>query len=414
MKIMEKTSRSNYMIKIVMITILIQAAYVLLIMMTGVRYVLPYAAGISAAFIIPKLADLYSRKIGLAASCVMLAGAAVILVILHSEIFDGMQLVMNSLFEASEKTQAYLYDKYEVIRDPGTFIQCMRYAVLWTGIAAGTAMSFLSLKIMRWVSGLVFILCAGCFAYFGLLPQAIPAMIMIVALAAVLSESRLTAVLPVMIAGMMVFALILAVAPGENKAVSKADENLRDKLATRTVSIQGNEKSEAQQENEKQTEEENGANGQSLFGGGTKSMKGWIVLGLILLFAMILFIPAVIHDRLEKRRKKNRMDIDSKDPKTAVRAMFPYAVKWLKEAGLKTGNVPFADLTEGVRELSSEEYALEYSDMLVKWKLAAYSDHDLGEDERCEMKAFLEKTIADVREKMSFADKIRVRFVTAL
>lgn len=411
---MDRTNRSNDIIKIIMITILLQAAYLLLVMMTGVRYVLPYAAGISAAFLIPQLAGIYSRKIGLAASGVMLAAAAVMLVILHSEIFDGMHLVMNSLFEASEKTQAYLYDKYEVIRDPGTFIRCMRYGVLWTGMAAGATMSYMTLKIMRWISGLVFILCAGCFAYFGLLPQAIPAMIMIAALAAVLSDSRLTAVLPVMIAGMVVFALILAVAPGENKAVSKVDENLRDKLATSTVSIEGNQKSAAQQENEKQNEEENGANGKSLFGGGAKSMKVWIVLGLVILFAMILFIPAVIHDRLEKRRKKNRMGIDSKDPKTAIRAMFPYAVKWLKEAGLKTGNVPFADLTEGVRELSSEEYALEYSDMLVKWKLAAYSDHDLGEDERREMKVFLDKTIADVHAKMSFGDKIRVRFVTAL
>ena len=411
---MDKTNRSNDIIKIIMITILLQAAYLLLVMMTGVRYVLPYAAGISAAFLIPQLAGIYSRKIGLAASGVMLAAAAVMLVILHSEIFDGMHLVMNSLFEASEKTQAYLYDKYEVIRDPGTFIRCMRYGVLWTGMAAGATMSYMTLKIMRWISGLVFILCAGCFAYFGLLPQAIPAMIMIAALAAVLSDSRLTAVLPVMIAGMVVFALILAVAPGENKAVSKVDENLRDKLATSTVSIEGNQKSAAQQENEKQNEEENGANGKSLFGGGAKSMKVWIVLGLVILFAMILFIPAVIHDRLEKRRKKNRMGIDSKDPKTAIRAMFPYAVKWLKETGLKTGNVPFADLTEGVRELSSEEYALEYSDMLVKWKLAAYSDHDLGEDERREMKVFLDKTIADVHAKMSIGDKIRVRFVTAL
>ena len=412
---MDRTNRSNDIIKIIMITILLQAAYLLLVMMTGVRYVLPYAAGISAAFLIPQLAGIYSRKIGLAASGIMLAAAAVMLVILHSEIFDGMHLVMNSLFEASEKTQAYIYEKFEIVRDPGTYLECMKYAVLETGIVVGSVLSFIPVKAMRWICGGVCVLCAGCFAYFGILPQAVPAMITVIALTAVMAGSKLKAVLPVMVAGTLIFALILTISPGENKAVSKIDENLRDKLATSTVSIQGNEQTKSEQENkEKNKDNSDGSGDQSFLGGGIKNMKVWIVLGLILLTAMILFIPAVIHDRLEKKRKKNRQGINSKDPKAAVCAMFPYTVKWLKEAGLKTGNVPFADLVEGVREISTDEYSREYSKMLIKWKEAAYSDYDLNEEDRSAMKDFMERTIADVREKMSFAEKMRVRFVTAL
>jgi hypothetical protein len=237
---------------------------------------------------------------------------------------------------------------------------------------------------------------------------------MVAALTAVLAGGKLRAALPVVIAGVVVFSLILAISPGENKAVSKVDENLRDKLATSTVSIEGNESTESESGKAKQDKDENDDGGQALLGGGKKNMKIWIVLGLILLTAMILFIPAVIHDRLEKRRKKNRKGIDSPDPKTAVCAMFPYAVRWLAAGGLETGNVPFAELAGGVREMTSADYAAQYDDMLVKWKEAAYSDYAFGEDDRSRMKEFMERTIADVREKMSFKDKLKVRFVTAL
>ncbi|GEM_PF-1509843 len=400
---------------IISCTMLLTATFCMLIMMTGTRTVLQYAIGLPLAFALPNLIRSGSKKGAIAFSVVTAVAAAVTIIIWHSEIIDGICLLVNNLYVASEKSQAYLYDKFEIARDPGSYILCMRYAALWMGTAAGAILSFIPMRIMRWISCLICIADLISLAFFGLLPNVICGGVMMVSAAAVLCSGRSKSMVPVMIAGVLAFVIVVAISPGEFKSISKADENLRDKLATSTVSIQGNEKASSESKNNKENRQGKGSAKKNRQADNEKKyMKIWIVLGLILLTAMILFIPAVIHDRLEKKRKKNRKDLDSQDPGQAIRAMFPYAVKWLQAAGLGSANIPFADYQQSVKEMTSDEYSDEYSLMLERWKEAAYSDHVFNEEDRAGMKLFMDRTIADVKSRMGMRDKLKVRFVTAL
>ena len=250
-------------------------------------------------------------------------------------------------------------------------------------------------------------------AYYGLLPQAGGAALMIAALAVLAGGARLRTLWPLLIIVAIVFAAMLAINPGENKAISRADEQLRDQLAFRTAQLSG------QQQLEEEMQEE------QLSGGGglaellednplkeNKRLRNFLLLALVIL--LILFVPAVIHDRLERKRKRVRAGMDSADPAQAVRAMFPYAVRWLKAYGVQMQNQPFASLRPQVGTLMDGEYATTYDRMVTLWKEAAYSDREITEEHRQEMTRFVEQTVKLTRSKMNWKKKANVRFRLAL
>ncbi|MDO4860839.1 MAG: hypothetical protein Q4A48_07450 [Bacillota bacterium] len=405
--------------------ILLTAIFCLLIMMTGVRKVTPFAFGLPAVFIVLSLIKLWSRKAPddsgkakngkafyIAAGAVG-AAAVIALVTAHSEIFDGAKLLLNSLYKSSEATQAYVYEQYDVSRDPGSYMFCMRAAILWIGCLIGALTAFIPVRFFRWTGVAFAAIYILSLAYFGMLPKTVPLAVMLCALTVLFTGGRLRSAVPVMVVIAVVFVTVAAVSPGENQNISRFDEQMRDKLAFSTVSIEGNELAADKQE-QNVSGEKNGGSKTGLFGSRIKNNRLLIIIGLIILTALILFIPAVIHDRLEKKRRKNRAGIDSKDPREAIRAMFPYAVRWLKESGVQTGNVPFASLKEDVRGKEGEAYSGRYSEMLKLWKEAAYSDHALNEDNKNEMKSFMNDTIEKVRGKLDLKGRLRVRFRTAL
>ena len=117
---------------------------------------------------------------------------------------------------------------------------------------------------------------------------------------------------------------------------------------------------------------------------------------------------------IRKRRDKYRAGIDSSDPKEAITAMFPYAVRWLQPAGIDTSGKTFTSLIPVIRSDISVQYADRYTGMYELWKEAAYSDHQISEESRAQMKWFLNDTISMIKDRSDLKDRIAATVKYAL
>ena len=143
--------------------------------------------------------------------------------------------------------------------------------------------------------------------------------------------------------------------------------------------------------------------------GGFLAENKWIaaVIVAVLILAALGAAGWIFMKRLRKRQAENRAGIDSTDPREAIVAMFPYAIRWLQPAGIDVTGKHFASLTPMIRADVSEQYAERYTGMYELWKEAAYSDHEMTEDRRGEMKGFLSDTIKMITDKSDIGAKIR-------
>ena len=111
-------------------------------------------------------------------------------------------------------------------------------------------------------------------------------------------------------------------------------------------------------------------------------------LGLVIALLIIAVIAAAVFllwRRIDKKRKALREGIDSHDPRTAVTALFPYTVRWLKAGGIDTDAHPFSELTPYIAGEYSQDYANRYRKMYILWREAAYSDHRIDEQTKNSM-----------------------------
>ena len=117
--------------------------------------------------------------------------------------------------------------------------KCMRLAVCWFGCITGTIVALPSTAVRRGI-------CIGaaaavmlCLAYFGLLPQPVLAGIMLISLLITASAGKIKTLLPLLILTTLLFSAIIMIDPGESINISRADEQLRDKLAVQTARLEG-------------------------------------------------------------------------------------------------------------------------------------------------------------------------------
>ena len=338
-----------------------------------------------------------------------------VLIILRKYIGSGFALMINSLYDMAEEAQAYIYDRFTVgskgDNDPDL---CMILATVWISVLAGLLAAIPGDRFRGLINTLIIIVTLIIFAYFGMIPSWIGAMVLVAAFLISVNRGRINSSWPLILAVMLVFGGIILLDPGENYSVSRVNENLRDRFAFHTSYIQG---MEAPQEEPDQQEERSGiVSGIREFLNGDTTEES--VTHLIIVIAIPLIIIAaiiyLIHRRLAARRKQVRMDIDSKDPNTAIGVMFPYTVKWLKPCGVDIAGAHFSDLTPEIREHTHSEYAGRYEDMLRLWMEAVYSDHKLSEDDRTDMSLFMKDTIAMSKKKADWKEKLRIRFKYAL
>ena len=346
-------------------------------------------------------------------AAMLLAGG----IVLHSSLIMGTEMILNHLYALGEEAQAYLYDRFEIpAEEEITSGRSKALAVLWMGLAAGGLTGIPPVRMRQWILAGAVLGVFGCLAYFGLVPMALPMGLLLLAGCIALSGGRLRAVLPLLAVLIVIFGVIMAVDPGENTQVSRADEQLRDRMALSTVRLEGMQAPQ-QEESQDQQEDEGDSGGEDSQPEDIQkflhhNIKG--ILLLILLVACVLFIPAVLRDRLEKRRRKNRAGIDSEDPAEAIRAMFPYAVRWLQAEGMTVGNRTYVSLQPSVNRRFSELYGDRYGQMLQLWREAAYSSHPMDEEGRASMEEFLQETIRMVNGRAGWRDRMRFKYVLAL
>ena len=350
------------------------------------------------------------------AAVLIIAAAALALVIPEfSHVRDGIALLMNQLFAIAEREQAYVYNRMGTSDGATDSLTCIRNAVLWAGCAAGMLLSLPGRDERRKICVAVFIAACAVFAYFGLMPNAWCIAAMAVCMTVAAGRGRLAALIPVLLICALIFGAVMAADPGESVPVSRSDESARDLLAVRTVRLEGLQSKSADAEKEKQEKKDKGGEGSDENKDKAASdRRMMIVLLLVLITLLILFVPSVIHDRLEKKRKKNREGIDSDDPATAVRAMFPYAVRWLGAYGLGGRDRLFSAYTEEAEKEISYSYARQYEKMLELWNEAAFSDHEITAGRCEEMRSFMDMTVKMTKEKISRKEKAKVRFRLAL
>ena len=348
------------------------------------------------------------RRIRLYVSIAIAVLLVAALIVLRKYIGNGLELIMNSLYDYAEAAQAYVYDRFEIgsTGDNNPYL-CMMLGTLWISLLTGLVTAYPSAAARRIIALAAAVFSMLAFAYYGLIPSWVCIAVIAAALIFVLSRGSILSTLAVFAAVLVVFGAVMLIDPGESYGISRVDENFRDRFAFKSSYLERdaesiNDLTEIEEQQQDQ-QNRNTGEGSEFF----EEHRGLVVvIVLILILAAIGAAVWMFMQRIKKRQAEHRAGIDSSDPKQAIIAMFPYAVRWLQPAGIDTSGKTFPSLVPAIRSDVSEEYADRYAGMYELWKEAAYSDHEMSEDNRTEMNSFLSDTIAMIKDRGDLSTRI--------
>ena len=371
-------------------------------------------AGVIVYTVLTFLEEKLDGRIRLYVAAGIFVALVVLGIVLRKYLWGGIGLIMNSVYDASEATQAYIYERFNIGSTADEHsVMCVRTAAAFLSSALGLLAALPPAAIRRAVGLGAAIYAMILFAYYGIIPAAVCVAIIIVALVFVLARGGILSALPVLLASLALFGIIMLISPGESYGISRADENFRDRFALRSAYLENDMYQDYQDElndpyeDQDETTEDNG----QIF-----SEHKWLLPLIIALLVLAGLIVAayLFYKRYRRRRDANREGIDSDDPRTAIVAMFPYAVRWLKAADLDVAGKNFASLVEPLRKDVSEQYSKYFSSMYVLWREAAYSDHEMHVEKKEAMHEFMEETANMVKRDLNWKDKIITAFKYAL
>lgn len=294
-------------------------------------------------------------------------------------ILDGSRMLANRMFERSALSQSYVYDYFTVSGHSAA------EAVLWLSLLSGALCA-------RWGNRFLAALCGLwmlAMAYFGVTPGALwlAALLLTGLLAAIPGQQRWLYGLMV---GILVAGIALAVtriAPEPNKAVSAVDDRLRDVLAA--VSVTYEQTPVPTEVPQPEIVPQWSTQLQQPDHGVQKAAVNMLFILLASLTLALLFIPAVLKDRAEKKREQARAGLDDPDHGTAIRAMYLYARKW-------------GTLSDAPAEIPAEVYAI--------WQEAAFSDHAMNETQREIMRGYLKETAEKIWLAADWKKRLHIRY----
>ena len=388
----------------------LMSLFSLLLASASLPTAIPFAlAGVVTYLVLTYLGNILNERVKYYAAAGTFLVLVVVFIVLRHYIWGGIGTVMNEVYGVSESEQAYIYNKFTVNSDAESHPDMsVRLAVIWVSMLVG-AIASIPPAIARKVIG-IFAVCASmiAYAYYGIMPSVACLVVMAIALILLLAGGSLLSTLPVLLATLLIFGAILLISPGENYGISRADENIRDRLALRSAYLETNLDTEMPDQSEmfEDLEQNDDTNNESVVQ--NKGML-WLIIGGLILLALA-GAAYFIYSRYKKRRAKNRLGLDSPDPKTAIKAMFPYGVKWLGAGEIDVSGKAFEKLVPMVEHSISPEYAENFEGMYALWQEAAYSDHPMDEEGRANMQNFLNDTISAITSNFNFKDKI----ITAL
>ena len=394
--------------------LLVTTALALFCMFIYSPELLPFVLACPVVFMI--IATIGSVKPGVArwlAAGVVSVILLTVAIIWRDAIFGGLFTLINEFYDSAEEAQAYVYDRMSVESEvtEGAY----RAGIAWISALAGMAAALPPVQVRRAFSGLIAIAIILALAYYGMEPSAICIAVMIAALIAAVARGNIMSILPVALAALLLFGAVVLVDPGESYTVSRINENLRDRFALHSALLETDESlyDETEEDFEEDMEdEEDPETGDSEE---TSEYGKYALYGLIILAVAALGITAfLLIRRFIKKRAQNRRGINSDDSREAVTAMFPYAVRWLKGYGIEQPDPSFSSMEHALKKEFSDTYSDRFMDMYDIWNEAAYSDHDVTEESRISMEAFVEDTVAEVNKKCKLRDKLRLTLRYAL
>lgn len=389
---------------------MLMAMFSLLLSSAYIPEMIPFALPVIPVFIVlTTLESLDRSRIRLIVSAVIAVALIALLIIFRKYIGSGWALITDHLYDSAEEAQAYIYNRFHVGSTGEEHpYRSMHFALLWGSSAIGLMAAQLPVKARRLLAAALGVVTMIAFAYYGIIPSSICIAIMIAALVFALARGHIMSSIPVLLLVMIIFGAIMLADPGENYGISRADENFRDRFALRSSFLEKTEDSlddlssiEDGMQNEQDQNE--GSAGSGFIA------EHRMLMTLIIILAILAAAGAagwMFRQRLHKKQLANRAGIDSSDPREAIVAMFPYAVRWLQPAGIDTSGKSFDSLIPMIRADVSEEYADSYKGMYELWKEAAYSDHEMREESRNEMNMFLQETISMIRGKGNFRNNL--------
>jgi len=376
----------------------------------GALPLLPLLTGGIPCLLLPLLPDRPRRRVALA----LAVGSLLVLLFLWGTWGDGVKYALNRLLAASEARQSYLYERFSLTAPEGQWPALLRSALLILGLAAGGLLSLPG----KGISLLAFGGLCGVEAYLGLSPTFGWCALLTVGILLTLLE-RWESSLPWLAVGALalVWGLTLTLFPGESLPLSTWEEGARDRLALQTVAYgelpQATPTPPPPEEDHSQFFQEEDTAG--ALGGfqltWTRPMKAGLAIAL---FALLLFLPALLSDRARRRREANLRALDHPDSAQATRNAFLYALRWLRLGGLDLPNGPYSHLTGPISDRFSPELAGQFQALLPLWQEAAYSAHPIPSEGRQAMRAFADAAKGAAWEKLGRWERFKATYITPL
>ena len=347
------------------------------------------------------------------------------LIVMNTAFTGGAKLLANELFDIGESQQGYIYDRFDIGADVtfgGRYVcACILAVFLALGFLAA------SRPVARLLTALgLFAFCVFVCAYFGIAP-------VYMAIIGILVSPVLffLAATGVSLKGFLIGALFLgavmgatgvitwAAAPEKNIAVSETEERLRDFFSGRTLHFANMGAEDDKDKDRNDTEEKDDEVKDE---GQPPGETGGSVNGVTLLFIIlaiigilaILFIPAVLLDKVKKRRAKNKEGMNSDDNAVAIRSNFMYLMRWFRYKGWYGENEFFEDAVPSIEKGVSAEYADSFKDMYELWKEAAFSDKEQSDENRECMEKFVDESVAYLWDQADFKERMKIKYKYAL
>lgn len=370
--------------------------------------------GLLAAFTLPLIRK---SKTAIIAAAAVLSVAAVVFAAFYSDASDGLLAFLNRLMAASELRQAYKYEMFAVASSPETVMRGIRLAAISFGLAAGVFAGVFTRLSCEAVAAVFTMLFAAAAAYLGILPETGWCIFACAATLLALCTRAGFKLHTVVCVGLALCAVCLVCVyalPSESAAASELNDLIRDSLAGQTA-VYGDpsvseDNNRQEQENNFQTvekPEDDTPQGMTL---GT-DIYPYL---LILLFALVLFIPAVLSDRRKKRLAALHEGMDSEDNAVCIRAMFLCAMRWMRRGGCEMLNAPFSEYADQIEQRLSHELKAEFEEVLPLWQEAAYSAHAMQPEQREKMREFMVSVSGFVTENSGRIKKLLIKYVYAI
>lgn len=338
---------------------------------------------------------------------------------------QGLQALLNRLFDASEAVNAYAYERFAVPADQPAALAVILLLIL--------GFSLLGVTLMTGSRLLGLILMAGAVlfqVYFGLsFPAWVNVPLFVFFALWSLRPLKKRIILPIFAALAVISLAVLLLYPGVDAATEAASETVRDRLSQMAQSVTG-----AAQELPSGENETRHVHTQSLTPGDQEartgreyrlvtveeqqiSMPHWIdylriILLLLLAVALVIlpFLPFILLNQRRKKALDARKAFQSENVSEAVFAMFQHIAAWLEATGHGGENVPYAAWNADL----SPDYAQRFAACERLFEEAAYSTHAMNEEQRQQVLELLNETEQALQRQADWKQRLRLKYKECL